>query len=133
MSKSTSSLYKRLSAGLLLAVGGITQPALAAPHCDEIVQFKPGTRSAVKSGTISGYEVVDYCLWGRAGQRLSAQVYGATDIDAFVYTLDADADLSTHRHVIKKNGYVVVRVAQMRAKARMSKRPKPYQIGFSLH
>lgn len=110
----------------------VNQPA-APPPQDEIrkerVQFEQGLNYAVRSGTIRGYQIVDYQLNAQAGQRMVVRVLRKTNGAFFfnvlppgsetaLYVGSGSAQPDTWSGVLPAAGDYTVRVYLMRNAAR---------------
>lgn len=117
---------------LIAALAALAFPALAQepPTRSERVAFAEGAGSATVTGSVTGYETVDYIVPGEAGERLTVNLQTNTSTAYFNVTAPgADeamfiGSISGNRfsEVLPSSGDYTVRLYLMRNAARRSQK-----------
>ncbi|WP_056453455.1 hypothetical protein [Brevundimonas sp. Root1279] len=119
---------------VIAALAALAFPAIAqdpaAPTRSERVAFAEGAGSATVTGTITGYETVDYVIPGEAGERLTVNLqtntstayFNVTGPDASEAMFVGSVTGNRFSEVLATGGDYTVRIYLMRNAARRSQK-----------
>ncbi len=102
----------------------------------ERVEFASGDVAAIRDGTITGYEVIDYLLWARAGQYANVSMATQNTANYFNILAPGETELAMFNGSINENqfegilpasGDYRIRVYMMRSAARRGE-AAPYRL-----
>lgn len=93
----------------------------------ERVEFAPGATAAIREGAITGYEVIDYLLWARAGQYANVRMATRNTASYFNILPPGETEVAMFNGSVSENQYegilptsgdYRIRVYMMRSAAR---------------
>jgi hypothetical protein len=103
-------------------------PAIGQPDIEiERVEFAPGAVAAIREGSITGYEVIDYLLWTRAGQYANVSMATSNTASYFNILAPGETEVAMFNGSVSENQYegilptsgdYRIRVYMMRSAAR---------------
>jgi hypothetical protein len=133
MIKKTTLLAATLLGLTTPLIGSLIEPTLADQIRKVQVQFKPGTSSTIKEGTIKGYDSVDYILNVKKGQTMNVSMTSTNNSNYFNVIEPDQKDVAIFvgstsgnqfEQVLKKSGNYKIRVYLMRNAARRNETGK---------